>query len=346
MKERIDRINELNKEELAELIGNYSEAEYTYALNKAQQTANEQFGKKIYVRGLIEYSNICKNDCLYCGIRCSNHSVERYRLTKEEILSCCEKGYECGIRTFVLQGGEDLFFNDEVLCDIIKNIHEKYPDCAITLSSGERDYESYRKLFNAGADRYLLRHETANEEHYGKLHPHSMSFNNRIECLKNLKKIGYQTGCGMMIGSPYQTAMNLAEDVLFMRELKPEMIGIGPFLPQSGTPFGKESPGSVGLTLFMISILRLQFPKALIPSTTALGSAENGGRIRGILAGANVFMPNLSPKINRSKYLLYDGKASLEDDAEQIMADFEKELNKSGYHIYVGRGDYENTCGN
>lgn len=337
---RIDNIANLNKEELAELIAGYSEEEYEYATKKARELMRERFGGRIYVRGLIEYSNHCKNDCLYCGIRCSNRNVTRYRLTKEEIMTCCESGYECGIRTFVLQGGEDAYFKDEVLCDIVASIHKEYPDCAITLSAGERSYESYERLHKAGADRYLLRHETADKEHYGKLHPALMSYDNRMECLRNLKKIGYQTGCGMMIGSPYQTAEHLAEDILFMKELKPEMIGIGPFLPHSGTPFSEEEPGSVRLTLFMISLIRLIAPDALIPSTTALGSAKAGGRIMGIMAGANVIMPNLSPEDNRDKYLLYDKKASLKDGAKQVISDFDEVLKKSGFSIYVGRGDF------
>lgn len=267
--------------------------------------------------------------------------MERFRLTDEQIMECCQHGYGLGFRTFVLQGGEDPFFTDEKLMKIVSEIRTKYPDCAITLSVGERPYDSYKKLYDAGADRYLLRHETANCRHYGMLHPKEMSFDVRMQCLRDLKDIGYQTGCGIMVGSPYQTMDTIAEDLLFMKEFKPEMVGIGPFLPQSCTPFKDCKPGSVELTLMLLSLIRLMLPDALLPSTTALGSAgTEDGRIKGIMAGANVYMPNLSPAENRAKYLIYDEKGLLNDEADYVLEKLREKLDKIGYSIEIDRGDY------
>lgn len=293
----------------------------------------------MYIRGLIEFSNYCRNNCLYCGIRKSNRNAQRYRLTKWEILSCCKEGYELGFRTFVLQSGEDAFFTDEVIIDIISSIKRIYPDCAVTLSIGEKSYESYKAYFDAGADRYLLRHETANAEHYNKLHPKELSSDNRKQCLYNLKEIGYQVGTGFMVGSPYQTAENLAEDMLFIKELKPQMVGIGPFISHKDTPFADMPSGTMEQTLFMIGLLRLTLPNALIPSTTALGTIDPNGRENGILAGANVVMPNLSPMAVRKKYMLYDNKICTGDESAQCRRCMESRMRSIGYDVVVSRGD-------
>ena len=271
-KELIDRLNKnhiLEKEEYLYLIKNRNIAS-EYLFEEAQNTRNKIYGKKIYIRGLIEFTNYCKNNCLYCGIRRDNKNADRYRLSKEDILYCTDLGYDLGFRTFVLQGGEDPYYSDEIMCDIVKNIKEKHPDCAITLSLGERSFDSYKKLKDAGADRYLLRHETATKSHYEKIHPKDMSFDNRIECLNNLKKIGYQVGAGFMVGSPFQTEENLAEDLIFLKKLNPEMCGIGPFVSHKDTPFKNEKNGTVELTLFMLGLIRLTLPNVLLPATTAL----------------------------------------------------------------------------
>ncbi len=298
MRELIDKLyknHNLEKEEFIYLIENFDKDTSEYLFSLAQTTSQEHFQKEVYIRGLIEFTNYCKNDCYYCGIRRSNKNVSRYRLNKEEILSCCQNGYELGFRTFVLQGGEDLAFTDEIMIDIIKAMREGYPDCAITLSIGEKSYDQYQAYYEAGANRFLLRHETANEEHYKKLHPESLSLENRKECLRNLKKIGYQVGTGFMVGSPYQTPECLAEDLAFIKELSPQMVGIGPFIPHKETPFKDFPAGSMDLTLFLIGMLRLMLPNALIPATTALGTIDPKGREKGILSGSNVLMPNLSP---------------------------------------------------
>lgn len=307
--------------------------------NEAVKKRQAVYGNTVFIRGLIEISNICKNDCLYCGIGASNKTCDRYRLTKEEILSCCDEGYSLGFRTFVMQGGEDLHFTDEILVDIIRSIKEKYPDCAITLSLGERSYESYKKLYNAGADRYLLRHETADEEHYKKLHPSKMSYKTRMECLHNLKKIGFQTGCGFMVGSPYQTTENLAKDLKFIEEFSPEMCGIGPFIPHKATEFKDFSSGDVELTCYLLSIIRLIKPNILLPATTALGSAEQGGREKGILCGANVIMPNLSPHSVRKKYELYNNKLISGNESAQEIENLKNSMKNIGYEIVTDRGD-------
>ena len=293
----------------------------------------------MYVRGLIEISNICKNDCLYCGIRRSNKTCERYRLSEDDILSCCDDGYSLGFRTFVLQGGEDSYYTDEVVCGIVSRIKEKYPDCAVTLSLGERSRESYRAMYEAGADRYLLRHETASEEHYKKLHPAEMSFKNRMQCLYNLRDIGYQVGCGFMVGSPYQTNDDLARDMEFISEFQPDMCGIGPFVPHHATPFASFPGGTVELTTYLLSLIRLLKPNILLPSTTALGTIHPKGREMGILAGANVVMPNLSPTSERKKYELYDNKICTGDESAQCKSCLSRRMESIGYRVVTSRGD-------
>ncbi len=330
----------LSKDEFAELISGYNEENAEYLKEKASETAKRYFDNKIYTRGLIEFTNYCKNDCYYCGIRRSNTRVNRYRLSREEILSCCREGYELGFRTFVLQGGEDVRYSDEEMVCLISSIKETYPDCALTLSIGEKSCESYLAYRKAGADRYLLRHETANAEHYRKLHPDSLSLQVRKQCLRDLKAIGYQVGTGFMVGSPYQTAEHLAEDLLFIKELSPEMIGIGPYLPHHDTPFAGEKKGSMELTLYLISILRLMIPNALIPATTALGTIHPLGREKGILSGANVVMPNLSPVAVRKKYELYDNKICTGDEAAECRFCLQNRMKKIGYEIISARGDF------
>ncbi len=338
--EKLYNTHNLTDEELHSLIENNDPASDEALTEYGRMTAQKYYGKRIFLRGLIEFTNYCKNDCYYCGIRRSNTNAQRYRLTKEQILDCCKIGYDLGFRTFVLQGGEDPYYNDNVICDIISSIRRDYPSCAITLSIGEKSYESYKKYFDCGADRYLLRHETADFSHYGKLHPKSMSAENRQRCLFDLKKIGYQVGCGIMVGSPYQTTKNIIEDLRFMQKLQPHMVGIGPFIPHRDTPFRNESQGSVPLTLRLLSIIRLLLPKVLLPSTTALGTADNNGREMGILHGANVVMPNLSPTTVRDKYLLYDGKICTGDESAQCRVCLENRIKSIGYQVDMCRGDY------
>lgn len=342
MKHLIDRLEKerrLHKGEYEALINGRDEESAAYLRERAVALRRCYYGDRIFLRGLIEFSNYCKNDCYYCGIRRSNGKAERYRLTEEEIFACCAQGYGLGFRTFVLQGGEDPYFNDDRLAAIIAEIRGGYPDCAITLSLGERSEESYRRLFLAGADRYLLRHETANEAHYRSLHPEGLVLKNRLACLRALKRIGYQVGTGFMVGSPRQTAACLAEDMLLLQEMQPEMVGIGPFIPHSGTPFAGAVAGTEELTLFMIGLIRLALPNALIPATTALGTISPQGREDGILAGANVVMPNLSPRQVRKKYLLYDNKICTGDEAAECRHCLENRLQRIGCTITVSRGD-------
>ena len=330
----------LSENEWRQLFTEYDEEDVALARSLAREIALERFGKRLWFRGIVEFSNICKQNCLYCGIRRDNHKVCRYRLTPEEILDCCREGYEGGFRTFVLQGGEDGWFTAERLCAIVREIKAKFPDCAVTLSLGERSRASYQALFDAGADRYLLRHETADEDHYRLLHPAEQTLQNRLRCLRDLKDIGYQTGCGIMVGSPGQTPATLARDMVFMQEFKPEMIGVGPFLPHGDTPFRDEPAGSVELTLFILALCRIMLPDVLLPATTALGTAESDGRIRGVLAGCNVVMPNLSPAAVRKKYMLYENKAGTELTASQGVALLRRQMESIGYEVAIGRGDY------
>ncbi|MDE7093564.1 MAG: [FeFe] hydrogenase H-cluster radical SAM maturase HydE [Oscillospiraceae bacterium] len=305
----------------------------------ADAVRREHYGTDVYLRGLIEFTNYCKNDCLYCGIRKSNQNLSRYRLTEQDILECCKEGYALGFRTFVLQGGEDMYYTDEHICNIISEIHKNYPDCAITLSIGEKNYDSYLAYFKAGAERYLLRHETANPEHYGKLHPTKMSCEHRKKCLFDLKKIGYQVGAGMMVGSPFQTLDNIIEDLRFLQELQPQMIGIGPFLSHQDTPFNNQPNGELKPVLKLLGILRLMFPKVLLPATTALGTLHPLGRELGLKTGANVIMPNLSPTSVRKKYMLYDNKICTGDESAQCRQCTEQRVKNIGYQVVMSRGD-------
>ena len=341
--ETVRKIREKQNIDLAELeilLGQASEEDVSFLYRQAREVADSIYGKRVFKRGLIEFTNYCKNDCYYCGIRRSNANAERYRLEKDMILDCCAKGYELGYRTFVLQGGEDGYFTDERICGIVSSIRERYPDCAITLSIGEKSKESYQKYFDAGADRYLLRHETANDAHYGKLHPSELKLSNRKQCLYDLKEIGYQVGCGFMVGSPCQTMETLYEDLMFIKELEPHMVGIGPFIPQQDTPFAKEKAGTLEMTLRLLAIIRLIHPHVLLPATTALGTIHERGRELGILAGANVVMPNLSPTDVREKYKLYDNKACTGDEAAEGEANLCLRMAQIGYELVSDRGDY------
>ena len=306
---------------------------------KADAVRREIYGNEVYIRGLIEFTNYCKNNCFYCGIRSGNKSAQRYRLSHDEILACCKEGYSLGFRTFVLQGGEDTYYTDKMICEIVSDIKSLYPDCAVTLSIGEKSYESYKAFFDAGANRYLLRHETADETHYSKLHPHEMSLKNRKECLFNLKEIGYQVGSGFMVGSPFQTLENIVCDLHFLQELDPDMIGIGPYITHAQTPIKDYKNGSLELTLRLVSILRLMFPHALIPSTTALGTIAPNGRELGLKAGANVVMPNLSPVSVRKLYDLYENKICTGEEAAQCRGCLQRRVESAGYKIVTDVGN-------
>ena len=335
-KELIDKLHKnsiLSADEFYKMLSEHDEEDSEYLFGLARKVRENIYGKDVYIRGLIEFSNYCRNDCYYCGIRKSNTNASRYRLSGDEILECADEGYRLGFRTFVLQGGEDMFFTAEKIADIVRNIKKRHSDCAVTLSVGERDYDTYKYWFDAGADRYLLRHETATDEHYRKLHPDELSLENRKKCLFDLKKIGYQVGAGFMVGSPYQTVEYLVNDLLFLKELKPHMIGIGPFADMEN--------GTLEQTLFLLGILRLMFPNVLLPSTTALGTIAPNGRELGLKAGANVVMPNLSPVSVRKKYQLYDNKICTGEESAQCAGCLRNRIESVGYEMTVSRGDYK-----
>lgn len=343
MKQLIDKLRReqrLDREEWLQLFSRRSIEDELYARNTAREICESIYGKDVYLRGLIEISSFCKNDCLYCGLRKSNLDCERYRLTEEEILGCCREGYALGFRTFVMQGGEDMWFTDERLCSIVSAVRSEFPDAAITLSVGEKSRETYQKYFDAGANRYLLRHETADAEHYSKLHPKNLTLENRMECLYTLRDIGFQVGAGIMVGSPGQTWECVAKDMEFMRELQPHMVGIGPFLPHHATPFRNEPAGRLNDTLFIVALVRLMLPEALIPATTALATLDPEGREQGLLSGANVIMPNLSPAGVRKKYLLYDNKQAFGSEAAQSLEVNRAALEKIGRVASMTRGDH------
>lgn len=336
---KLEKEKSLTKQEWIQLLEGRNEELAVFLFERARRVRHIHYGKDVYIRGLIEFTNYCKNDCYYCGIRKSNSCLSRYRLTDDEIMSCCKNGYRLGFRSFVLQGGEDGWFSREKMTALIASIRKEYPDCAITLSVGERERVEYQEYFDAGANRFLLRHETANESHYRHLHPESMSLQNRKECLWNLRHIGYQVGSGIMVGAPEQTAEHLAEDLLFLEELQPHMVGIGPYIPHKDTPFREEKPGTLELTLFLLGCVRLMLPKVLMPATTALSTIHPDGRKKGILAGANVVMPNLSPMENRKLYSLYDNKRCMGDEAAEGLELLKKEMDEIGYTVVSARGD-------
>lgn len=336
---KLEADNTLSFEEYLTLI-RHRDAVRAYAAERACTVRDRIYGKTVYIRALIELSSYCKNNCYYCGLRADNRHAQRYRLTAKDILSCADSGYTLGFRTFVLQGGEDGYYTDDLLCGVIREIKRRYPDCAVTLSLGERSTESYAALKAAGADRYLLRHETCNPLHYQKLHPATMSFDNRLRCLDDLKRLGYQVGLGFMVGSPFQTDADLANELSFLAEMQPHMVGIGPFIPQHDTPFGDYPAGTAELTTFLLSLIRLTLPRVLLPATTALGTIDPMGREKGILAGANVVMPNLSPADVREKYTIYDNKLHTGCEAAQNIQQLKESIAITGCEIVTDKGDY------
>ena len=344
MKHLIDRLaaeRNLNDEELLALITMEDGEADRYLARRAAAVRDRVYGKEVFIRGLIEFTNYCRNDCNYCGIRRSNRNCSRYRLTQEQILGCCEAGYDLGFRTFVLQGGEDPWFTRDRITELVRAIKGKFPDCALTLSVGEKDRETYQEWFDAGADRYLLRHETADPDHYGLLHPKELSLENRMRCLRDLKDIGYQTGCGFMVGSPGQTPEMILRDLRFIQEFRPQMVGIGPFIPHKDTMYRDENAGSAALTLRLLAILRLMLPDVLLPATTALGTVLGDGRQQGMLHGCNVVMPNLSPEDVRQKYALYDNKLSFGAEAAESVQLLKASMAAIGHQVVTDRGDWK-----
>lgn len=344
MKHLIDRLaaeRNLNDEELLALITMEDGEADRYLARRAAAVRDRVYGKEVFIRGLIEFTNYCRNDCNYCGIRRSNRNCSRYRLTQEQILGCCEAGYDLGFRTFVLQGGEDPWFTRDRITELVRAIKGKFPDCALTLSVGEKDRETYQEWFDAGADRYLLRHETADQDHYTLLHPKELSLENRMRCLQDLKDIGYQTGCGFMVGSPGQTPEMILRDLRFIQEFRPQMVGIGPFIPHKDTMYRDENAGSAALTLRLLTILRLMLPDVLLPATTALGTVLGDGRQQGMLHGCNVVMPNLSPEDVREKYALYDNKLNFGAEAAESVQLLKASMAAIGHQVVTDRGDWK-----
>lgn len=341
---QLEKTGDLSDDGLLSIILCEDPETQKYLAERAVKVREKYYGRDVFLRGLIEFTNYCRNDCYYCGIRRSNRSAERYRLSEDDILSCCDRGYDLGFRTFVLQGGEDPYYTDDMIVSIVSGIKERYPDCAVSLSIGEREKDSYLLFREAGADRYLLRHETADREHYKSLHPEEMSFDHRMQCLKDLRETGYQVGCGMMIGSPGQEAEHILKDIRFIQEFKPEMVGMGPFIPHNETRYADHKAGTADMTLRLLSIVRLILPGVLLPATTALGTIDPRGREKGIMAGANVLMPNLSPVNVRKKYLLYDNKICTGEEAAECIKCLRQRVESTGFRIIVSRGDPVDHC--
>ena len=338
---QLQKEQDLPDSQLKQLLETFSSEDLKYASLLAREVKIEHYSNKIYLRGIVEFSNICKNNCYYCGLRRDNKNIARYQLNSEQIVSCCKNGYKLGLRTFVLQGGENYIYDQGKLTSIIKEIKKEMPDCAVTLGVGEKSRELYQQWFDSGADRYLLRHETINPVHYSKLHPSDQVLENRVRCLNDLKDIGYQTGAGMMVGSPYQTFDNLVEDLRFLKDFNPEMVGLGPFIPHSQTPFANEATGSYQLSLLLLAIVRMMLVKVLLPATTALETVNPEGRKLGLLSGCNVIMPNISPMKNRKSYKLYNGMAEIDDNAEEKIRQIKTMVESIGDRIVIDRGDYK-----
>lgn len=338
--DKLEQKQDLSDAEFTAILTCHNENSLEYLQQRARIVREQYYGQDVYIRGLIEFTNHCRNNCYYCGIRRGNDHAQRYRLTMEEILTCCETGQQLGFRTFVLQGGEDAYFTDERLVELICAIKKRCPDCAVTLSIGERKKESYAKLFAAGAERFLLRHETADKAHYESLHPAEMSYDHRMKCLQDLRDIGYQVGCGMMVGSPGQTSAQLLQDLRFLQRFQPEMVGIGPFIPQHDTPLANYPAGTAAMTVKLLAIIRLMLPQVLLPATTALGTIDPQGREKGLRAGANVLMPNLSPTTVRRKYALYDNKICMGEEAAECVNCLARRVASTGYQIVTSRGDH------
>ncbi len=330
--------NDLEDEELLYLLDNINEKEKKYLFSLAKKTRDEVYGNRVYLRGLIEFTNYCNKRCVYCGINASNKNVKRYRLTKHEILDSCIKGKKLGFNTFVLQGGEDKFFTDEIICDIVQSIKLKIPDCAVTLSIGEREFESYKAFKKAGVDRYLLRHETTNSDLYTRLHPNS-KLQNRMECLKDLKDLGFQTGAGFMVGLPGYETKDYVKDLRFLKNLQPEMVGIGPFIPHADTEMKHCKSGDLKTVILILAMVRLLLPKVLLPATTALSTIDSEGRKKGLNAGANVIMPNLTPGIYREDYSLYNEKMITGSESVEELELIKKQLEDYGYICDMSKGD-------
>lgn len=339
--QQLELEHNLSDQDLLALIKLDDQKTERYLAARAETVRHQVYGNDVYIRGLIEFTNYCKNDCYYCGIRRSNGCAQRYRLTQQEILECCHAGYDLGFRTFVLQGGEDPFFTTERIAELVRSIKRVHPDCAVTLSVGEKDRDTYQAWFDAGADRYLLRHETADDGLYRSLHPAELSLGHRMNCLSTLKEIGYQVGCGFMVGSPGQTPEMLLSDLRYLQKLQPHMVGIGPFIPHKDTPFRDQPAGTAEITLRLLAIIRLMLPHVLLPATTALGTIQGDGRQRGMRYGANVVMPNLSPLSVRKKYALYDNKIATGEEAAESVALLKQSMSSVGYQVVTARGDWK-----
>jgi biotin synthase len=303
----------------------------------ADDIRKRYFKDEVHIRGIIEFSNYCMKNCFYCGLRRDNKTIERYRISEDEIIDTALKAGELGYKTILLQSGEDGGYTIEGLCAIIKRIRSNL-DCAITLSLGEKSFDEYRSLRDAGADRYLLRFETSDRGLFNKLKPDS-SYENRLDCIKNLKKLGFQVGSGFMVGLPGQTYEILADDILLLRELDLDMIGIGPFLSHHNTPLGNSASGTLDLTLRALAIIRILMPDVHIPATTAMGTVEKGGREKALQCGANVIMPNVTPIKYRKYYEIYPNKICIDDAPSDCRACIEGMLKSLGRAAATNKGD-------
>ncbi len=331
--EQAERGHRLTEPELASLL---AAEEATEAMAEAADRVRRDFvGDEVHLRGLIEFSSYCRQNCMYCGLRRDNERARRYRLSPEEIVALAEKARGAGYPTVVMQSGEDAWFTAERLAEIVARV--KALGLTVTLSVGERSREEYRLLREAGADRFLLRIETTDRELYERLDP-GMSYENRLRCLSDLRELGYEVGTGCLVGLPGQTVASLARDVLFFRSIDADMVGIGPLVPNGDTPLGDAAPGDMGMVRRMVAAIRLLLPEANIPATTAMETLQPGAREIMLRSGANVMMPNVTEGEARQSYALYPGKACVADTPEQCRACMEGRIRAMGRTVGRGAG--------
>lgn len=322
-----------SKDEIIEILKDESKNDWLFSL--ADKIRHDNVGDGVHLRGLIEFSNICKRSCKYCGLRAADKFIDRYRISSDEIVSYAEHAVKTGYKTIVLQSGEDEYFTTDRICEIISRI--KKLGAALTLSIGERSFEDYKAFKESGADRYLIRIETTDRNLYKKMHPH-MDFDNRLRCLKDLKTLGYEVGTGCLVGLPEQSIDSLADDILFFKEIDADMVGIGPFIPHPHTPLKDASNGSFILALKVMALTRILLPDINIPATTAMETLNPNGRIIALKSGANVVMPNVTTTEYRAKYEIYPNKICINENPDKCRECISAKIKSIGRTVSTSYG--------
>lgn len=326
-------MSEFSRNDIIEILKDDLNNDWLFSL--ADKTREEYVGDEVHLRGLIEFSNICKRQCKYCGLRCEDKFIDRYRISKENIISYAEHAVNMGYKTIVLQSGEDEYYNTDLMCEIIEGI--KKLGVALTLSIGEKTYEEYKAFKEAGADRYLIRIETTDKTLYNQMHP-NMDFDNRVRCLGDLGRLGYEVGTGCLVGLPNQTIESLADDILFFKEINADMVGIGPFIPHPHTPLKDSATGSFTLALKVMALTRILLKDINIPATTAMETLNPNGRIIALQSGANVVMPNVTTTEYRAKYEIYPNKICINENPDKCKGCISAKIQSIGRSVSTSFG--------